>query len=137
VGKPNPPASWVGLNPRGSSIGASGFPQRLGDDPLEDSFIEPRGQDRFQQRARVPAFQGRDAQLGQTRDGLVELASGKEERDLFRHRSAGDEGQGPGGRAVEPLRVINGTRERLILGGLGEQAEDGQPDQEPLRRVPS
>jgi hypothetical protein len=39
-------------------------------------------------------------------------------------------GQGPRGRTVEPLRVVNGTRECLLLGGFGQQAEDRQTNQE-------
>jgi hypothetical protein len=39
------------------------------------------------------------------------------------------------GRAVQPLRVIDEAHERLVGGGLREQAEDGQADQEVRRRL--
>jgi hypothetical protein len=32
------------------------------------------------------------------------------------------------------MRVINGADQWLILGGLRQQPEDGQPDQEPIGR---
>ena len=35
---------------------------------------------------------------------------------------------------VEPLRVVDQANQRLVPGGLRQQAEHGQPDQEPVRR---
>ena len=35
---------------------------------------------------------------------------------------------------VEPLRVIDETDQRVLLGDLGEQRQRGQPDQEPVGR---
>ena len=35
---------------------------------------------------------------------------------------------------VEPLRVVDDTDQRLLLGDLGEQRQRGQPDQEPVGR---
>ena len=35
---------------------------------------------------------------------------------------------------VEPLRVVDDTGQRLLLGGLGDQRQRGQPHQEPVRR---
>jgi hypothetical protein len=35
---------------------------------------------------------------------------------------------------VEPLRVVDDARERLLLGDVGEQAKGRQPDQEPVGR---
>jgi hypothetical protein len=40
------------------------------------------------------------------------------------------------GRSIEPLRVINDTCERLLVGRLGKQAEDRQSDQERIGRRP-
>jgi hypothetical protein len=55
------------------------------------------------------------------RDRLGEQAAGNEPQDL--HRGV-----------VEPLRVVDDAGQRLLLGGLGEQRERGQPDQEPVGR---
>jgi hypothetical protein len=35
---------------------------------------------------------------------------------------------------VEPLRVVDETGQRLLLGDLGEQRQRGQPHQEPAGR---
>ena len=35
---------------------------------------------------------------------------------------------------VEPLRVVDDTGQRLLVGDLGEQRQRGQPDQEPVGR---
>ena len=69
-------------------------------------------------------------ELRQARERLAELARRKHERDLLRHQTTGHKGQDPRGRTVEPLRVVNGTRECLLLGGFGQKAKDRQTDQE-------
>jgi len=97
-------------------------------------FIQPSGQDRLQQRSRVPAFQGGEVELRQARERLAKLPRREHERDLFRYETTRHKGQGPHGRTVEPLRVVNGTREWLLLGGFGQQAKDRQTDQESIRR---
>ncbi len=38
------------------------------------------------------------------------------------------------GHPVKPLRVVDDADERLVLGHVGQQAEDGQADQEAIRR---
>ena len=75
-------------------------------------------------------------ELRQTGERVAQLSRREHERDLLRHETARHKRQGPRGRAVEPLRVINGTQEWLLLGGLGQQAEDRQSDQERIRRGP-
>jgi hypothetical protein len=37
---------------------------------------------------------------------------------------------------VEPLLVIHQAEQRVSLGGIGQQAQDGQPDQEAIRCRP-
>jgi hypothetical protein len=38
------------------------------------------------------------------------------------------------GHLVEPLRVVDDADERLLLAGVGQQAQNGQADQEAIRR---
>jgi pimeloyl-ACP methyl ester carboxylesterase len=38
------------------------------------------------------------------------------------------------GACVKPLRIVDDTQQRLLLSGIGKQAEHGEPDQEPIRR---
>jgi hypothetical protein len=37
---------------------------------------------------------------------------------------------------IQPMRVIDNSQERPLLGGLGQQAEDRQSDQDRIRRGP-
>ena len=66
----------------------------------------------------------------------VDLAGGERERDLLRQQTARHERKRARRRVVQPVRVINHGEEWLLLGGLGQQAEDRQPDQERIRRRP-
>jgi hypothetical protein len=47
-----------------------------------------------------------------------------------------DESQGLRGRAIEPLLVVNQADQRLLRRHVGQQAQDGQADQEPVRCRP-
>jgi hypothetical protein len=47
---------------------------------------------------------------------------------------ARDERQRLRGHPVEPLRVVDDAHERLLFGGVGQQAQDRQPDEEAIRR---
>ena len=73
-------------------------------------------------------------ELRQTRERLAQLACSEHERDPLRQQPASHERKGPRRRAVEPMGVIDETQERLLLGGVGQQAEDRQSDQERIRR---
>ena len=61
------------------------------------------------------------------------MAHGEEEDDLLRQEATSHERQGPRRRVVQPMGVINNSKERPPLGRLGQQAEDGQSDQERIR----
>ena len=105
-------------------------PAGLDDDPLQHVLIERSWQDRLEQRPRVTTPQGLDVKLRQTGERVAQLPCREHERDLLRQEATRHKGQGARGRAVEPLRVVDDTGERLLLGGLGQQAEDRQSDQE-------
>ena len=61
---------------------------------------------------------------------LARFAHREHQRHRFGEQSPGDEGQCLRGRPVEPLGVVDQTDQRLLIGGLGQQAEHGQPDEE-------
>jgi hypothetical protein len=65
---------------------------------------------------------------------VVDLARGEHERDLLRQQAASDERKRPRRRMVPPMRVVNNSQERPLLGRLGQQAEDGQSNQERVWR---
>ena len=78
--------------------------------------------------------QGPNTQVGQTSERVAQLSRREYERDPLRQQTARHERQSPRRGTVEPLRVIDDTHERLLLGGVGEQAEDRQSHQEWIRR---
>ena len=133
AGSPNPPASCVGVSPRGSSNRASGFPRVSSNDPIQHALVQRSGQDRLQQRPRIAMPQRLDAKLRQSRERVAQLASREHERDPLRQQAAGHERERARRRTIEPLRVIDDTQERPLLGSLGQQAEDRQSDQERIR----
>ena len=107
---------------------------RVGDDLLPDPRVQRAGQHRVQQHPRVALGQPADGQLRQARHVLA--------RDPRReHQAHRVGGQPPGGEAqrlrrgpVEPLLIIDHADQRAVAGRLGEQAQHGQADQEPVRR---
>jgi hypothetical protein len=94
------------------------------------------GKTDLQQRPRITTTQGLNVKRRQTGECAVQHSGGKRERDLLRQETARDKGPGSARTPIEPLRVINDTYERLLLGGLGEQAEDRKSDQKRVRRGP-
>jgi hypothetical protein len=66
--------------------------------------------------------------------GIVVAVAGREQqRDRLGRQAAGDERQHVGGRVVEPLRVVDDAQQRAAAGGLAEQAQHRERDEEPLR----
>jgi hypothetical protein len=130
AGKANPPASWVRLNPRGSSSRASA---RLGDNPLQHGLVHPCRQDRLQQRPCITATQGLDVKLRQTGERVAQLSCREHDCDPLGQETARHKREGPRGRTIKPLRVINHTYQWLLFSRLGQQAEDRQSDEEPIR----
>jgi hypothetical protein len=72
---------------------------------------------------------------GSPRDAVAGAVSHRaDERDPLREQAAGDEAEDLRGRLVEPLRIVDETDERLLLGDLREQRQRREPDEEPVRR---
>ena len=89
-----------------------------------------------QQRASIAVAQWMDRQDRQPGKNVIAgpRPRGAHDRDPLGEQAAGDEPQDLRRGAVEPLRVIDDTGQRLLLGDLGEQRERGQPHQEPVGR---
>jgi hypothetical protein len=77
--------------------------------------------------------QGPNTQVGQTGERVAQLSRREHERDPLRQQAARHERQSPRRGTIEPMRVVDDTHEWLLLGGLGEQAEDRQSHQEWIR----
>ena len=64
---------------------------------------------------------------------LAGLARGEHDRNRLRQQATCDKRQGQRRRLIQPLRVIDHTQQRTLLGHLREQAQHRQPDKEPIR----
>jgi len=89
-----------------------------------------------QQLGRSHDVQATDRELGHPggREDERPTAAGREDqRDGFGGQPAGDEQQHARRRRVGPVRVVDQAQQALVGGGLGEQGEHGQRDQECIR----
>ena len=72
--------------------------------------------------------------LRQPLERIAGLTGRKHQHDPLRQQTASHKRQGPRGGAIKPLCVVDQTYERPVLRRLGQQPEDGQSDQERVRR---
>ena len=73
-------------------------------------------------------------ELRQAGERVAELARREDEHDPLGQEAASHEREHSRRGAVEPLRVVDDAQERLLLGGLRQQVEDREPDEERVRR---
>ena len=108
---------------------------RLGDDPIADPFVQSPGDHRAQQRTGLRVAQAPDHHHRETAQCLVltRVTHGEDHGHRFRQKSSRDEPEDLRRRPIEPLCVVDQAYERLLLGHLGQQTEDCQPDQEAVR----
>ena len=64
----------------------------------------------------------------------VTVAGREQQRNPFRSEPAGNEKQCGGGCLVQPVGIVHDAEHRRLLGGLRQQAQRGQEDQEPVTR---
>ena len=79
-----------------------------------------------------------DVQLVDARDRERpgRLVAGREQQhDALGLEPAGREAEDIGRRAVEPRRVVEQCQQRLLLGGIGEQRQRADADQESVGRL--
>ena len=137
AGRPNPPASCAGVNPRGSSSSASGFPC-VSTTTRSSTRSSSRAGSADSKSSRASRWAERlDRQLRQSREGVTELARREQERDPLRHQPASHERERACRRSVEPLRVIHDAEQRPLLRGLGQEPQHRQSDEERIRRSPA
>jgi hypothetical protein len=74
-------------------------------------------------------------ELWQAPQVLSQLSRRDHEADGFREQPSSHEGQRPRRGSIEPLRVVDHTEQRPLLCGLGDQAQDREPDQEHVWRT--
>ena len=100
---------------------------RLGDDPVADPPIDRARDHRVQQRAGVGRAEAADHEFGQARElvGLGWFTNGDDQRDPLRQYAASHEGYGLGRDTIQPLAVVDQAHQRLLLGQVGKQIQDG------------
>ncbi len=135
-GNPNPPASCAAVSPRGSSSSASGFPRRLGQEPVGDPLVQPPRDDRHQQRPRIGTAKTLDHQLRHTAEQIARLPRREQHHHRLRHQPSRDERESLRGRPVQPLGIVHHTQDRAPLRGLRQQTQDGQADEQAIRHHP-
>lgn len=128
-----PPAIWAGLRARGSSRRAR-IAAGLRDQLVADPQVETTGYGQAQQFTRVLVTEPFEDHVGQAREHGVGLPHGEHQGDALRVQTPGREGEGTRGRLVEPLCVVDDAQQCLLLGGLGQQPQQGQPHEERARR---
>ena len=85
----------------------------------------------------IRILQPRDDELRQSLEILVtdRLTQGEDQPDGLRAETARDEGQRLCGGLVEPMGVVHDADDRPLLRDVGEQTQDRQTDEEPIRRI--
>ena len=110
---------------------------RLDNETIHDRVIQTSRQYRLEQGPRIATVQPLDMDRGQPGERVAHLARREEQRDLLGQQAASHEHERARRGTIEPLRVVNGTHERPLFGGLRQQTEDRQSNQERARRLPS
>ena len=135
AGRPKPARELRRRQPARQLEQRERIPARLDDDPLQHALVQPGRQDGLQQRPRVAMPQRLDVELRQARQRVAERRASR-----TRARSSPPAGGEPRTRARAPTHrsshcASSTTQsERPLLGGLGQQAEDRQSDEERIRR---
>ena len=110
---------------------------RLGDDPRRNVAVDRALHHRGQEVVGVLFGEVADAD---GRDPLQQVlpvegvTQTEEQHDAVRVQPASHQAQRRKRLAIEPLRIINHTHERLVESGCGEEREGGQPGDESIRR---
>ena len=136
AGRPNPPASSVGVSPLGNSSSASGFP-RVSTTILSSTGSSSRAgkTDSNSARAsRCPNGEMRSSGRPLSASSTWRVANRRAIRSANRRRATNASARADA--LIQPMGVINDSEERPLLGRLGQQAEDRQSDQERIRRRP-
>jgi hypothetical protein len=107
---------------------------RLGEDPIPHAVIEWPADSRREQLASGVIRQARKRQIGQPGQlvELARLALGEQQHYRLRVQAPRHEREHLGRGPVQPLGIIDQAQQRPLLGGVGEQAEHRQADQEPV-----
>ena len=107
----------------------------LVEDPGLHLLVERAGDRRVQQQSGVVGREPLDQELREPLEHLLvaELAHREHKPHPLRQEPARHERERLRGHLVQPLRVVDDAHERLLLGGVGQKAQDRQAHEEALR----
>jgi hypothetical protein len=108
----------------------------LGDDLEADSRIERPVQIAQQQRTRIAVAESTNRHLRESNKDVLPDAGTDcaDDRDPLGEEAAADKPKNLRRGAVQPVRVIDDTKERLLLGDLREERERRKTDEKSVRR---
>ena len=109
---------------------------RLREYPVAHLPVDGEPHRRAQQCASVAVQQPAHLELRQVPQLLAGHARREHEPHRLGQQAAGHEAERQRRGLVQPLRVVDDAQQGTFLRGLGQQAEHGQADQEPIRRRP-
>ena len=112
-----------------------GIAARLDQYPVAHPLVERRGDDRCEKLARTRVRQPPQSQLRESGGQLTRPAriTGCEQQDNgLSGETTSHEREDLRRGLVQPLDVIDNADQRALLRRVGQQAEDGQPDQEAI-----
>ena len=129
TGRPKPPASCAGVNPRGNSISASGLPRVswIIRSSTRSSSGAGKTDSNSARASRCP--KGSTWSSGRRPSASPSSRVANTSAISLRQEAASHECERARRRTIEPLRVIDDAEERPLLGGLGQEPEHRQSDQ--------
>ena len=110
----------------------------LAEDPGLHPLVERPRDGRVQKQPGLVGSQPLDHELRQPLEHVLAagLAQREHQSDPLGQQPARHERQRLRGHPVEPMGVVDDAHERLLLGGVGQQAQDRQPHEEAIRWRP-
>ena len=106
------------------------------DEPLDHLVVQRSRQDGLQERAGVAMTEPWDGDLRQPTRCVGHFARGEHHRDPLDREAARREPEDLCRRAIEPLGVVDHAEKRPFPGGLRQQSENREGDEERVRRRP-
>ena len=109
------------------------IPACLGDDPVAHSLVRHESHGRAQQRAGVAIVQPAHHQVRKLPKLLPHVARTEHDPDRLGQKPPRDKREVQRRCLVEPLRVVDNTQQRTLLGSVREQTQHSQPHEKPVR----
>ena len=135
VGEPEPARELGRRQPARQLHQSEGVAACLVEDPGLHLLVERAGNRRVQQQPGVVGREPLDQELRELLEHVLvaDVAHREHEPHPLGQESARHERERLRRHLVEPLRVVDDAHERLLLGGVGQEAQDRQADEEALR----